>query len=126
MLQAGLDALQILFTPDRLMWMAVGVFLGIVVGILPGLGGVTGLALLLPFIYGMDPYSGVALMIGLMAVTGTADTFTSVLIGVPGGGSSQATIMDGYPLAKQGMAGRALGASFMASMFGGLIGALAL
>src|SRR5690606_30059375 len=95
MLEAGLDALLTLFTPERLLWLCVGILLGTLVGLLPGLGGVTGLALLLPFIYGMDPSSGVALMIGVMAVTSTSDTFPSVLIGVPGSGSAQATIMDG-------------------------------
>lgn len=126
MLDAGLEALLTLFTLERLMWLGVGILLGTLVGLLPGMGGVTGMALLLPFIYGMEPSSGIALMIGLMAVTSTSDTFPAVLIGVPGSGSSQASIMEGYPLARQGLAGRALGAAFIASMCGGLVGALAI
>lgn len=126
MLEAGLEALALLFTIERLSWLLFGVLIGIVVGILPGMGGPVGLAVILPFIYGMDQASGIALLMGAMAVTATSDTFPAVLIGVPGSASSQATVMDGYPLAKQGQAGRALGAAFTASMIGGLIGAVAL
>ncbi len=62
----------------------------------------------------------------MVAVNNTADTFTAVLMGVPGSGGAQATMMDGYPMAKRGEAGRALGASFISSMLGGLIGAVML
>src|SRR3546814_1060672 len=67
-----------------------------------------------------------ALMIGVVAVNNPSDTFTSVLFGIPGSASSQATIMDGHPLAQRGEAARALSASFMASMIGGVVGALVL
>ena len=126
MLESALDALVILASPDRLGMMLVGVCVGLVVGILPGIGGTVGMALLIPFVYGMDIYSGVALLIGMVAVNNTADTFTAVLMGVPGSGGAQATMMDGYPMAKRGEAGRALGASFISSMLGGLIGAVML
>ncbi|MGY9105690.1 MAG: tripartite tricarboxylate transporter permease, partial [Alphaproteobacteria bacterium] len=71
-----------------------GVFLGLVVGILPGLGGTAGLALILPFLFGTDPSIALAMMIGLQSVTATSDTFPSVLMGIPGPASSQATVMD--------------------------------
>lgn len=103
-----------------------GVFLGLSVGILPGLGGSAGLALLLPFLYGMDPSVALAMMIGLQSVTATSDTFPSVLMGIPGTASSQATVMDGFPMSKKGEAARALSAAFVSSLFGGLIGALVL
>ncbi|QJQ97231.1 tripartite tricarboxylate transporter permease [Halomonas sp. PA5] len=106
--------------------MLLGVGVGLIVGILPGLGGVVGMSLLLPFVYGMDPHAAIAMLIGMAAVIATADTFPSVLIGVPGSAGSQATILDGYPMAQQGQAGRALSAAFSASMIGGLIGALVL
>src|SRR3546814_7354835 len=78
----------------------------------------SGMAFVLPFVYGMDPASAFAMMIGLTSVTTTSDTFPSILLGVPGTSSSQATVVDGYPLALQGRAGHALAAAFSASMVG--------
>lgn len=106
--------------------MFIGIAVGLVIGLLPGLGGTVGMSILLPFIFGMDPYTGMALLIGMTAVVHTGDTFPSVLLGIPGSSGSQATIMDGYPLAQQGQASRALGAAFFCSMIGGVIGAFAL
>lgn len=126
MFASALEALIILLDPARLGFMVLGVSVGMIVGVLPGLGGVVGMSLLIPFIYGMDPYSATAMLIGMAAVIATADTFPSVLIGVPGSAGSQATILDGYPLAKKGQAGRALGAAFSASVIGGVFGALVL
>jgi putative tricarboxylic transport membrane protein len=126
MFDVALDALQQLFQWQNLLWLGLGVFVGMITGLLPGLSGAAGLALLLPLVYGLDPVAALAMMVGLLAVNNTTDTFPSVLIGVPGSSGSASTVMDGYPLAKKGQAGRALGASFTASMFGGIIGALAL
>lgn len=125
-LQLALDALQTIFQPQTLGIMIIGVMVGMTVGILPGLGGTVGMSLLIPFIFGMDPEQAIPLMIGAAAVIHTADTFPSVLLGVPGSSGSQATIMDGYPLARKGEAARALSASFFSSMIGGLIGATVL
>ncbi len=105
------------------MFLILGVLLGLSVGVFPGLGGIAGLSLVLPFIYGMDPVSGLALMVGLIAVIPTSDTFASVLMGIPGSSASQATVLDGFPLAKKGEAARALSAAFASSLFGGLFGA---
>lgn len=126
MLDAGIEALLVLLIPERMAFLAVGTVLGLTVGLIPGLAGMVGMSLMLPFIYGMDPVTGIALLMGFAAVTHTGDTFPSVLIGVPGSAGSQATVMDGYPLAKMGQAARALGAGFFASLVGGLIGAIAL
>ncbi len=115
-----------LVEPTHLVFLLLGVLLGMLVGILPGLGGIAGLSVLLPFVYGMDPGNALAMMIGLIAPTSTSDTFPSVLMGIPGTSASQATVVDGFPLAKKGEGARALGAAFTASMFGGLIGALCL
>ena len=100
--------------------------MGIFIGILPGLGGIVGFSILLPFIYGMDPVSALAMLIGLIAVIPTSDTFTSVLMGIPGSSASQATVLDGFQLAKQGQAARALSAAFASSLLGGLFGAIVL
>ncbi len=126
MWQFVLEAFAIIFTPTTLGVMLLGVGVGMTVGILPGLGGTVGMSLLIPFIFGMDAETAIPLMIGAAAVIHTADTFPSVLLGVPGSSGSQATIMDGYPLARRGEAARALAASFFSSMFGGLIGACTL
>ena len=126
MLDAAVEALGIVFSLDRILWILGGTCLGLFLGIVPGLGGMVGMAVLLPFVYGMDPYSGIALLIGMMAVVQTGDTFPAVLVGIPGTVGGAATIMDGYPMARRGEAGRALGAAFSASMFGGLFGAFVL
>jgi putative tricarboxylic transport membrane protein len=126
MLEIGLQALSNLLQPDVFVFLMLGVLVGTVVGILPGLGGIVGMSVLLPFIFGMDPTAGLALLIGMTAITQTADTFTSVLLGVPGSAGSQATIMDGYPMATQGRGAEALGAGFLASLLGGLVAAMVL
>ncbi len=126
MLDAFLSAFVILMDPYRMAMLMAGVSIGIVVGILPGLGGLMGMALVLPFLFGMDPYAGIAMLIGIAAAVPSSDTFPSVLMGIPGSSGSQATVMDGYPMAKQGQGARALGAAFFASLIGGLIGAVAL
>lgn len=126
MLDAALIALSQLASPETMLALIAGVVVGLAVGILPGLGGTAGLALLLPFVLGMDPASALAMMIGLTAVTTTSDTFPSVLMGIPGTSGSQATVMDGFPMAKRGEGTRALSAAFISSLFGGILGAFVL
>jgi len=122
-MDAFFQALNGLLTFSHMSFLIGGVLLGLCVGILPGLGGIVGMTILLPVIYGMDPHDAFALLIGMVAVIPTSDTFPSVMMGIPGSSASQATIMDGFPLAKKGEAARALGAAFTASLIGGLIGA---
>jgi TctA family transporter len=117
------DAFALILQPQQIMFLMFGVLLGLSVGVFPGLGGIAGLSLVLPFMFGMDPVSGLALMVGLIAVIPTSDTFASVLMGIPGSSASQATILDGFPMAKKGEAARALSAAFASSLFGGLLGA---
>ena len=126
MFEAAIAALQVILTPEHFGYLFLGVIVGLFIGILPGLGGMVGMALLMPLTYGMDPVSGVAMLIGLGSVITTSDTFPSVLMGIPGSSGSQATIMDGYPLAQKGEGARALSAAFLCSMFGGIIGAMLL
>lgn len=120
------SALDLLLQPIHLLYLMLGVFLGLVVGFLPGLGGIAGLSIILPFVFGLDAPSALALMIGLLAPLNTSDTIPAVLMGVPGTSAAQATVVDGFPMAKKGEGGRALGAAFIASMFGGVFGALCL
>jgi putative tricarboxylic transport membrane protein len=122
MWDAALIALERFASPSHLGVLMAGVLAGTVIGILPGLGGIASVAILLPFIYTLDVHTAMVLLIGSLAVVHTADTITSVLIGTPGGASTAVTVLDGYPLAKQGQAARALSAAFLSSMVGGLIG----
>lgn len=120
---ALVDAWQMILQPSVIGYLLLGVVMGLAIGIFPGLGGIAGLSLVLPFMFGLDPIYGLALMIGLVAVVPTSDTFASVLMGIPGSSASQATVLDGFPMAKKGLAARALSAAFASSLFGGIIGA---
>src|SRR4030042_451198 len=93
----------------------VGVIVGAIIGILPGLGSSVAIAILLPFIYGVNEVAALGMLLGAAAVTVTADTITAVLVGGPGSVGGWGTVMDGYPMAKKGQAGRALGGGFLAS-----------
>ena len=115
-----------LLTGWHLVYLLFGVLLGLIFGVLPAMGGAAGMAVLLPFLFGMPPSLALPMIMGMMAVTPTADTFSSVLMGIPGGNSSQATVLDGFPMSKRGEAARALSAAFMSSLIGGLFGALIL
>lgn len=107
-------------------FMLLGMLIGFWVGILPGLGGGTTLALMLPFVFTMPPVTAFAFLLGMHSVTSTTGDITSVLFGVPGEGTSAATVFDGFPLTKQGQAGRALGVVLFSSLVGAVFGALVL
>jgi len=124
--EALLTALENLATAQHVFHLVLGVSLGLAIGAFPGLGGIAGLSIMMPFLYGMDTTSALATLVGLVAVIPTSDTFTSVLMGIPGSSASQATVLDGFPLSQQGQAARALAAAFSASLLGGIVGAIIL
>lgn len=126
LLVTAADALLTMMEPTRLMYLAFGVLVGLALGVIPGLGGIVGMALLLPFTFDLDPYSAFAFLLGMGSVTTTSDTIPAVLFGVPGTAGSAATVLDGHPMARSGQAGRAFGAAFTASMLGGIFGAFLL
>ncbi len=126
MLGMAVKAATIMADPQRIGFLSLGVVIGLILGVIPGLGGLVGLSLLLPFTFDMDPYTALAFLMGLQAVVVTSDTIPAVLFGVPGTVGSAATILDGYPMARKGEAGRAFGAAFSASVIGGLYGAFLL
>src|SRR4051812_20387391 len=126
MAAAAGKAFVTLMEPHRLMYLMAGCMMGLVLGIVPGIGGLAGTAMLLPFTFGMDPYSAFAMLLGLGATTATGDPIPAILFGVPGGAASAATVLDGFPMAKRGEAGRALSAAYMSSMMGGIFGAMLL
>jgi len=126
MAAAAGKAFVALLEPHRLMFLMAGCLMGLILGIVPGIGGLAGTAMLLPFTFAMDPYSAFALLLGLGATTATGDPIPAILFGVPGGAASAATVLDGFPMAKKGEAGRALSAAYMSSMMGGIFGAMLL
>jgi TctA family transporter len=107
-----------------MLFMTLGVIYGLIIGILPGLGGIVAMALLLPFTYGFDPAATMALLLGAHIATIWGSSVTSILFRVPGAAKSLALVFDGYPMTQQGRAQEALGASAMAAMLGGIIGAV--
>jgi putative tricarboxylic transport membrane protein len=126
MLESTFAALQVLFTPSGALFLALGVIIGLVFGIVPGIGGTTAIALLLPLTYGMGPNNAMMLMGGIMGAVSAGGSITSILINTPGGAPNAATCFDGYPMAQQGKAGAAIGAAAAASTLGGLIGVVVL
>jgi putative tricarboxylic transport membrane protein len=126
MLTDALNGLMQVFQPVPLMLMLLGVAIGFVVGILPGLGGAVTLALMLPFTYDMQPVEAFAFLLGMWVVTSTTGDITSVLFGVRGEVTSAATVLDGHPMTKRGEAGRALGAVLSSSALGAVFGAVVL
>ena len=114
------------FSWSTLSLMMVGVMVGFVVGILPGLGGPTAMALMLPFVFKMNAVEAFAFLLGMTAVTATTGDITSVLFGVPGEPTTASTIIDGHAMARNGEAGRALGAVLMSSLVGAVFAGVAL
>src|ERR1700748_2143413 len=97
-------------------------FMGLIFGAIPGLGGPTALALLLPLTYGLDPITALALSGGVMGAVPMGGSISAILLNTPGSAPNAATCMDGYPLAQQGKAGLAIGAAASSNAIGGLIG----
>jgi putative tricarboxylic transport membrane protein len=111
----------IALSPYNLMLMFVGVVLGVVIGVLPGLGGANGVAILLPLTFTMPPTSGIIMLSCIYWGALFGGAITSILFNIPGEPWSVATTFDGYPLAQKGRAGNALTASFTSSFFGALV-----
>jgi hypothetical protein len=126
MIASAVHALQLLLEPARLLILFVGVVIGLAIGVLPGLNGIVGMAMLIPFTYNLDEYTAFALLLGMAAVITSSDFITAVLFGVPGHVGAAATVIDGHAMARKGEAGRAFGAGFAASLAGGIVGAIVL
>lgn len=124
MLEASLQGLFALFTPQSMTFMLLGVAFGMLIGFLPGVGGVVAMALLLPFVGGLQPAAAVAMLLGAHVATIFGDSITGILFNVPGAAKSVSVCFDGYPMTQRGEGARALGASAMASLVGGVIGAI--
>src|SRR5262245_49977008 len=119
-----LHGFGVVLTAANLGWMALGLLLGIVIGVLPGLGGPNGVAILLPLTFGMEPTSAIIMLSCIYWGTLFGGAISSVLFNIPGESSAVATTFDGYPLAQQGRAAEALTTSFTGSFLGALFSVL--
>lgn len=126
MLEALIAGLAQVLSWPAIGLMFVGIAIGFVVGILPGIGGATTLGLMLPFVFHMQPNEAFAFLLGMASVLAMTGEITSILFGVPGEAVTAAAIVDGHPMAKQGQAGRALGAALGGAFLGAVVGALSL
>lgn len=119
-MDAFLAGMAILVDPWMLFLILAGTVLGVVVGALPGISGSTTTALLLPFTVTMDPIAAISFLGAIYCSANYGGSIAAILINSPGDPSASATAFDGYPLARKGQAGRALGISTLASTFGGI------
>lgn len=118
--------LGVALQPNNLAIAAVGLVLGILVGVLPGLGGANGVAILIPVVVSMSPTSGIILLSSIYWGALYGGSITSILFNIPGEPWSVATTFDGYPMAKSGKAGKALALSFLSHGVGALFGIIML
>lgn len=119
-----LTSFAAVFNPFNMLYVLLGAFGGILIGCIPGLTSTMGIALLVPFTYGLDLLPSVGMLLGIFCGAMYGGSISAILIHTPGTPAAAATILDGYPMAKRGEAGRALSVALFASFVGGMIGAL--
>ncbi|MDQ3537426.1 MAG: tripartite tricarboxylate transporter permease [Actinomycetota bacterium] len=119
-----LGGLQTIITPGNMLLLMIGVTVGMVVGIMPGLGASAGIAILLPLTFSLDPTSAIVMLAAIYYGAMYGGTITSILINTPGESATVASTFDGYPLARQGRAGAALVLCAVASFVAGTVGAV--
>lgn len=112
------EAFLNVLSPYTLFFLVVGVFIGIIAGILPGINGAIGISLILPFTFGMPPATALIMMLGLWGGQNFGGGVTAALVHAPGAASGAATLFDGYPMAQKGQAGKALGIICISSAIG--------
>ena len=121
-----LEGFAVALQPMNLLYLFIGVVLGTLIGVLPGIGPTTGIALLIPVSYGLNPISAIILMSGVYYGAMYGGSTTAILINTPGEASSVMTAVDGYQMARKGRAGAALAVSALGSFLAGTLGVLAL
>ncbi|AGF73752.1 tripartite tricarboxylate transporter permease [Corynebacterium halotolerans] len=117
---------EVAFSPINLFYVTLGVVVGTVIGLIPGLGPVTAIALLLPLTFNLDAATAIMLLAGIYYGSMYGGRIPAILLRLPGDASSVVTTFDGYPLAKQGKAGSALGLTAIASFIGGTVAIIGL
>src|SRR6187401_3770961 len=111
----------VVLQPFNLLLMVIGILLGVIIGVLPGLGGANGVAILLPLTFGMSPTSAIIMLSCIYWGALFGGAITSVLFNIPGEPWSVATTFDGHPMARKGKADEALTAAFTSSFVGALV-----
>src|SRR5215471_4471686 len=119
-LNALMQGFSVVISPMKDLLMFVGIILGVLIGVLPGLGGANGVAILLPLTFTMSPTSAIIMLSCIYWGALFGGAITSVLFNIPGEPWSVATTFDGHPMAQQGKAGEALTAAFTSSFVGAL------
>src|ERR1700691_5455382 len=122
MLDAWVGGVEGLLQVRELMFLSLGMGIGLFFGAVPGLGGAAALALLMPLTYGLEPFTALALSGGVMGGVPIGGSITRILLNTPRSAATAATAIDGYPLAQEGKAGLAIGAAASANGIGGIIG----
>ena len=123
-MDAFIQGALLLSTPENIGLIAAGVLIGVVVGALPGLSSPMAIALLIPFTIQLEPVPAIAMMAALYCAGTFGGSITAILINAPGAPPAVATALDGYPMAKNGEPGRALGIATISSVTGGIISLL--
>ncbi len=126
MMDALLIGLGSVLALAPLLTIVAGIVLGILIGAMPGLSPSMGVALMVPFTYGMSPTLGLILLIGIYIGSSYGGSITGIMVNAPGTPSAVVTAIDGYALTRKGRATEALGTSIVASAFGGMFGTLIL
>ncbi|MDR1090824.1 MAG: tripartite tricarboxylate transporter permease [Prevotella sp.] len=121
-----LNGIQTVLEPSILLVTALGGLLGIIFGALPGLNAATAIVLVMPIIFNMDMMHGIALILGIYNGGASGGLISAILINIPGTAAAMATTFDGYPMAKKGEAGKALGAGIVYSFLGGMFSMIVL
>src|SRR5687767_15968754 len=111
----------VILTPFNIGVMFLGITLGVLIGVLPGLGGANGVAILLPLTFSMSPTSAIIMLSCIYWGALFGGAITSILFNIPGEPWSVATTFDGHPMAQRGRAGEALTAAFTSSFVGALV-----
>lgn len=119
-------ASELLTSADSIIVLVVGTLVGIILGALPGIGSTVAVAVALPFTFEMGPNLAIILLVGVYAGSVYGGSISAILINTPGTVQSAATCLDGYPMVQRGEAGKALGWATVASVFGGIVSAIAL
>lgn len=112
--------------PTNIVFILVATVFGLVMGAIPGLGGIVAITLLIPLTYGLDPIVAFMILSAVLGGTNFGGSMTAILLNTPGQSTNAATLLDGYPMTRQGRAGEAIGASAAASVLGALFGIVVL